>query len=233
MVVSKIGYVQGRNLELAEQREAAGAALPRDGEVRRPASGTTSIRSSSRTSSAARWAGWGWRRSTCCLLHNPEYFLRDAHERSHGTLEKRRVEFYATARAQAFAWLEMQVAAGRIRCYGVSSNTCTSPPDDPEATSLTRCSSWRAKAGGADHHFRVLQLPLNLFESGAALERNSGPGGTQTVLEHAAQEGLAVLVNRPLNAFVDEGMMRLAEVTEPGDEIAVEAQARGGEPPGG
>ena len=32
------------------------------------------------------------------------------------------------------------------------------------------------EAGGAGHHFRVLQLPLNLFEAGAALERNNGPG---------------------------------------------------------
>ena len=29
-----------------------------------------------------------------CLLHNPEYYLLDAHERSHGTLERRRDEFY-------------------------------------------------------------------------------------------------------------------------------------------
>ena len=56
------------------------------------------------------------------LLHNPEYFLKDGHERSHGTLEKRRAEF-ARRLGEAFAWLELQVAERRIRFYGVSSNT--------------------------------------------------------------------------------------------------------------
>jgi hypothetical protein len=34
------------------------------------------------------------------------------------------------------------------------------------------------------------------------------------VLEHAAAEGIAVLANRPLNAMVGEGMLRLAEVAD-------------------
>jgi aryl-alcohol dehydrogenase-like predicted oxidoreductase len=68
------------------------------------------------------------------------------------------------------------------------------------------------QAGGADHRFRVLQLPMNLFESGAALERNNGAGLDQTVLEHAAAHGIGVLVNRPLNAMAGEGMVRLADV---------------------
>ena len=48
-----------------------------------------------------------------CLLHNPEYYLTDAHERSHGTLEKRRQEFDRRIR-DAFVFLEAEVAAGRI-----------------------------------------------------------------------------------------------------------------------
>jgi hypothetical protein len=67
------------------------------------------------------------------------------------------------------------------------------------------------EAGGADHHFRVLQLPMNLFESGAILERNNGPDHRETVLETAAREGIGVLVNRPLNAIVGNGMLRLAD----------------------
>jgi len=79
-------------------------------------------------------------------------------------------------------------------------------------------------AGGSGHHFRVLQLPMNLVESGAALEKNNGPDRTQTVLEHAAGRGVAVLVNRPLNAIVGEGMLRLASVPAGAQEIEVEAQ---------
>jgi aryl-alcohol dehydrogenase-like predicted oxidoreductase len=67
-----------------------------------------------------------------------------------------------------------------------------------------------ARAGaGADHRFRVLQLPLNLLESGAVRRRNQG---SRTVLEATAAEGVAVLVNRPLNALSPSGLLRLADV---------------------
>ncbi len=67
------------------------------------------------------------------------------------------------------------MAAGRIAWYGVSSNTAGSRPDDPEATSLSRMLEAAAAAGGPGHHFRVLQVPLNLFESGAVRQPNTGP----------------------------------------------------------
>jgi hypothetical protein len=53
---------------------------------------------------------------------------------------------------------------------------------------------------------------MNLFEPGAALEKNNGPGLEQTVLECAAAHGIGVLVNRPLNAMAGDGMVRLADV---------------------
>jgi aryl-alcohol dehydrogenase-like predicted oxidoreductase len=106
------------------------------------------------------------------------------------------------------------VALGTIGVYGVSSNTSVRPAVDPEFTSLTRMLEIAREVGGVKHHFRVLQLPMNLYEGGAALERNNGPDLSRTVLEHAAAEGIAVLVNRPLNAMVGEGMQRLADVAE-------------------
>jgi hypothetical protein len=58
---------------------------------------------------------------------------------------------------------------------------------------------------------------MNLFEAGAALLPNTGPKGEQTVLDLAQKEGVAVLVNRPLNAIPKgpEGnrpMVRLADL---------------------
>ena len=48
---------------------------------------------------------------------------------------------------QAFTFFESQVAAGRIRYYGVSSNTVTADPSDAEATSLSRmCDAARVAA---------------------------------------------------------------------------------------
>jgi aryl-alcohol dehydrogenase-like predicted oxidoreductase len=124
-------------------------------------------------------------------------------------MESARNEFYRRLR-EAFRFFEGQVAAGTIRWYGVSSNTAVSPVADPETTSLTRMLSAAREAGGAAHHFRILQLPMNLFEAGALLEQNTGPDNRQTALEAASDVGIAVLVNRPLNAIVGNGMIRLA-----------------------
>src|SRR6185369_11357676 len=212
VVVSKIGYVQGANLEVAQSREQEGRPFPEmveymDGvwHCLHPEFLADQLpRSLARLQLEAL---------DVCLLHNPEYYLSDAHERSHGTLEKRREEFYRRL-GEAFAFLEGAAAAGRIRWYGASSNTCTRPAHDPEATSLTRMLETARQAGGKDHRFRVLQLPMNLFESGAALEPNNGAALDQTVLEYAAAQGIGVLVNRPLNAMAGEGMVRLADVPE-------------------
>jgi len=222
VVVSKIGYVQGASLELAQRRETEGRPFP---EMVKYGEGVWHCmhpefladqlpRSLARLQLEALDVG---------LLHNPEYYLSDAHERSEGKLERRREEFYRRLQA-AFAWLEGEVSAGRLRAYGVSSNTCTRPADDPEFTSLTRMLAAAEAAGGKGHHFRVLQLPMNLVESGAALEKNNGPGLERTVLEHAAEHGVGVLVNRPLNAMAGEGMLRLASVSAGAQEIEIEAQ---------
>ncbi len=222
VVVSKIGYVQGANLELARRSEKEGRPFP---EMVKYGEGVwhcihPEFLADQLPRSLARLQ---LDTLDVCLLHNPEYYLSDAHERSEGKLERRREEFHRRVQA-AFAWLEGEVAAGRLRAYGVSSNTCTRPADDAEFTSLTRMLAAAEAAGGTGHHFRVLQLPMNLVESGAALEENNGAGGDRTVLEHASERGVAVLVNRPLNAIVDEGMLRLATVSAGAQEIELEAQ---------
>jgi aryl-alcohol dehydrogenase-like predicted oxidoreductase len=160
-----------------------------------------------------------------CLLHNPEYFLSDAKKRRRGSLEAVRDKFYQRLR-EAFAFFETQVASGMIRWYGVSSNTAVSPVADPEATSLTRMLAAAREAGGPGHHFRVLQLPMNLFEAGGVLECNNGPGNRQTVLEAAVKAGVGVLVNRPLNAILGNGMVRLADFDGGGEAIDLDAQLK-------
>ena len=208
VVVSKIGYVQGSNLELAEEREAEGRPFP---EMVKYGEGVWHCIHPEFLEDQLRRCQdrLGLATLDVCLLHNPEYFLKDAHERSYLTLAKRRDEFYQRLGA-AFAYLESQVKSGALGFYGVSSNSCTAPADDPEATSLARMLAVAGQAAGSDHHFRVFQLPMNLLEAGAVLERNNGADLDQTVLDVAIAEGLGVLVNRPLNAFKDDGLLRLA-----------------------
>ncbi len=215
VVVSKIGYVQGQNLKLAETREKSGRPYP---DMVKYGEGIwhclhPEFLADQLTLSLDRL---GLATLDVCLLHNPEYFLSEAAHRKARDLVALREAFYDRL-LRAFVYFEEQVAAGRLQYYGVSSNTVTSPADHPEATSLSRMlDAARAAAREAHqstHHFRWLQCPMNLFESGALLMANTGAGGGQTVLDLARQEGVAVLVNRPLNAMPAQrgGILRLAD----------------------
>lgn len=219
IVVSKIGYVQGNNLTRAEAREQAGKPFP---EMVKYGEGIwhclhPSFLEEQLILSLDRL---GLETLDICLLHNPEYFLSDAKNRNLSIdpirLEDLRQEFYRRLQ-QAFSYLETQIAAGRLQYYGVSSNTCTAKPDNPEATSLSRmlnAAEAAAKhAGIPHHHFRILQLPMNVFESGPLFTPNTGPEQAQTVLAFAQEAKIAVLVNRPLNAIPGKGggMIRLAD----------------------
>ena len=216
IVVSKIGYVQGKNLQHAKSREQTGRAYPdmvKYGEdiwhCLHP-----EFLEDQLTGSLDRL---GLATLDACLLHNPEYFLSDAKQRKlivdASTMDELRTEFYRRLE-QAFVYFEEQIDSGRIQYYGVSSNTSTAQPDNPEATSLSRmleAAQRAAQQTGKSHHgFQVLQLPMNLFESGALLTPNTGQ--ENTVLEFAREHRVAVLVNRPLNAIPAErrGMIRLA-----------------------
>ena len=77
-------------------------------------------------------------------------------------------------------------------------------------------------------HFAVLQCPMNLYEAGALVTPNTGVGQQETVLEVAQREGIAVLVNRPLNAMPTKksGVLRLADFPLEGDPVDVDRQCR-------
>jgi aryl-alcohol dehydrogenase-like predicted oxidoreductase len=213
VVVSKIGYVQGGNLTLAQEREAAGRPFPEM--VHYQEGCWHCIHPDFLEDQFARsLERLGLDTLDVCLLHNPEYFLSDAAHRGEENLAGIRDEFYRRLTA-AFHFFETRVAAGTLGWYGVSSNTIAHPADDPEATSLTRMLAAAETAGGAGHHFAIVQLPMNLFEAGGILEANNPADGSielrRTALEVASAAGIGVLVNRPLNAVVGRGMVRLAD----------------------
>ncbi len=222
VVVSKIGYVQGSNLGVAQTREAAGRPFP---EMVKYMEGCWHcIHPDFLDDQLGRSLDrLGLETLDVCLLHNPEYFFADAKHRHAGPLTALRDEFDRRLR-EAFGFFERQVAAGRLRWYGVSSNTAAAAAGNPEATSLSRMLLAAREAGGQESRFRVLQLPMNLFEAGPVFEQNTGADLRATALELAAREGIGVLVNRPLNAIVGERMLRLADVQVEAPEVALEAQ---------
>ena len=85
-----------------------------------------------------------------------------------------------------------------------------------------------ASQGIARHHFAVLQCPMNLYEAGALMTPNTGKDQRETVLEMAQREGIAVLVNRPLNAMPTKksGVIRLADFPIEGDPVDFDQQCR-------
>ena len=206
VVISKGGYIQGANEAIKRQREAEGQPFEEVvdyaeglGHCIHPDFLEDQVGRSRERLGLETIDGY--------LLHNPEYYLGWANKQGldRDSAEK---EYYRRI-GQAFACLEAQVSRGRIRFYGISSNTFPSDAGDPEFTSLQRVLSI-APAIADNHHFKLIQLPFNLFEAGAVLKANQ-PGG-KTVIETARDNELGVLVNRPLNAFTRRRMVRLASI---------------------
>ncbi len=204
IVVTKGGYIQGRNLEMARQRDFPDVVRYGPGiwHCIHPEFLRTQIDGSLDRLRLDELDIY--------LLHNPEYFLEDkAH---HGTITPRDHDEFYERIGTAFSYLEREVKGGRIRWYGVSSNNFGHPSSHAAMTSVARCLE-AAEAIASDHHFRVVQLPLNLFEAGGAKIRNSDG---LSALEFCAREGLGVLANRPLNAFSGGRLIRLADHVRPG-----------------
>ncbi len=208
IVVSKVGYLQGANYALSQQRKDEGRPfqeLVPYGEglehCIHPGFIDDQLTRSLTRLNLETLDGY--------LLHNPEYYLGWA-LKNELSLDRARKEYYRRIRV-AFEHLESEVARGRIRFYGISSNTFPNASDDPEFTSLETV--WDiANTVSADHHFSLIQLPFNLLERGAMLEANQSEG--RSSLGFAAEKGLGVLINRPLNAFAAGRLLRLADLEQ-------------------
>ena len=205
VIVSKAGYLQGSNYTLARQRKAEGRPFPNilhideglDHCIHPEFLADQLTRSLARLNSDYL---------DLFLLHNPEYYLTWA-AKAQFKLPRAQSE-YLTRLQMAFAYLETEVANGRIGSYGISSNTFPARRDNYRFTSLSMILN-----SGDYPHFKAIQLPMNLLETGAATYPNQADG--RTVLQLAHDAGLAVLINRPLNAIRKETVTRLAAVLPP------------------
>ena len=141
------------------------------------------------------------------LLHNPEYFLKYARKNAYDKKESQ--EKYYNRIKSAFEFLEKKVEEGKIRHYGISSNTFPEKSMAFDFTSLEEL-LFIAEKISRYHHFKYIQLPFNLIESGAYFEKNLR-GNTKTVIEYANEHDFKVIINRPLNAITEKGLVRLAD----------------------
>ncbi|MEJ2429327.1 MAG: aldo/keto reductase [Deltaproteobacteria bacterium] len=206
VVVSKVGYLQGQNYQLSQERKKQGIAF---NDLVLYADGLEHcIHPEFINDQLTRSLG-RLKLDTLdfYLLHNPEYYLSWA-GKTGLPLEEARKEYYSRIE-QAFRYLETEVEKGRIKFYGISSNTLPSPASESEFTSLETV--WEiAESISSGHHFRLIQFPMNILETGAVTEKNQATG--QSVLEFARDKKLGTLINRPLNAIGHNKLFRLAEV---------------------
>jgi aryl-alcohol dehydrogenase-like predicted oxidoreductase len=140
------------------------------------------------------------------LLHNPEYFLMHTIETA-DQIEIARKEMDRRI-LEAFIALEEEVQNGRIKGYGISSNSFSKSPDAlhflPYTHLIELAKEAATEVGNSQHSFTTIQLPINLLEKEGL-----------KCAAWAKANGLRVLVNRPLNAFDSEGMHRLASYEAP------------------
>lgn len=213
VVVSKGGYIQGKNFELAKKKKDEGNSYKEVTEYTEnlwhcihPDFLKDQI-----TASLERMK---LETVDVYLLHNPEYFLDSPVARLRNgqanelDLKELRVEYYRRIKS-AFEYLEEEIHEGRIRHYGISSNSFVHNSESQTFTSLQICKEI-ANRVSERNHFSVIQFPLNLYETGAVKEKNQN-GGTQTLLEYASQQNIGTIVNRPLNAILDKRLVRLAD----------------------
>ncbi|MEA2029458.1 MAG: aldo/keto reductase, partial [Campylobacterota bacterium] len=143
----------------------------------------------------------------CYLLHNPEYYLM-THIKSNASDEQinEHQAIMQTRIQKAFAFLEEMVKIGKIKSYGISSNSFAKKPNEYHFLDYTHLVEYAKAIAGEEHHFKVIQLPLNMYEKDGV-----------PCAKWANENGLEVHVNRPLNAFYMGGMLRLASYDKCGE----------------
>ena len=196
IIVTKAGYIQGKNLKTLEELNSQGKALEDLvdlGETLKHSIHPDFLKSQLDQSLKRL------KRDSVeyFLLHNPEYYFQ---------LEGASKDEYYSRLKKAFLYCEEEVARGRIKAYGVSSNNFVLPTVDPQVTDLQTImgiiSDIEAK------NFKMVQFPFNLMEIGA-LEK-LGEYGEESLLEQCSRHGLISVINRPLNAFTQNSLVRLA-----------------------
>jgi aryl-alcohol dehydrogenase-like predicted oxidoreductase len=114
-------------------------------------------------------------------LHNPETQLNYV-----------ACEVFEDRMRRAFALLEEKARAGVIQFYGTATwNGYRQVPDARDAMRLSRLLELAREAGGSDHRFRCIQLPVNMAMPEAFSRRNDElDGQCASVLEVASANSI-------------------------------------------
>jgi len=119
------------------------------------------------------------------LLHNPEYYLMK--EIKKGLSQEKILEHHNI----------MQLR------YGISSNAFSKKRSDLHFLEYKHLLGYANEVSNNNHHLKVIQLPMNMYETNG-----------EEAAKWAYENGLEVHVNRPLNAFNKNKMLRLASYNQ-------------------
>jgi aryl-alcohol dehydrogenase-like predicted oxidoreductase len=205
-IVTKVGVLQGSDLEDAMERERLG----------RPWPGTLKLSSTAWYCIAPEAVLHAVRASEqrlgtmpdAVLLHNPEFILADMLAR-HGPSGIDRDHFYSAVgnALGALSTLSSDGDGRRSLRLGLSANvvgcrySVSGRANDLEAVELPRVLAAASEAGVDDAsigNLNLLQVPLNLLEPDAALGLR---GGSPSPMEAAQALGFKVLAHRPIHAI--------------------------------
>jgi aryl-alcohol dehydrogenase-like predicted oxidoreductase len=122
-------------------------------------------------------------------LHNPETQLRHI---TRGIFDDRL--------RRAFELLENLAAKNQIRFYGAATwDGFRKPAGHAEGLSLGKIVELASQAGGKNHHFRFIQLPVNLaMREAFTLKNEQSPAGMVTTLDAAEWCGITAIASASL-----------------------------------
>ncbi|EMY79802.1 oxidoreductase, aldo/keto reductase family protein [Leptospira weilii serovar Ranarum str. ICFT] len=204
-IVTKAGYIQGRNLQIVSELEKINKEFP---EITYYSEGCyhcihPEFLEDQLERSLKRL---GLETVDLFLLHNPEYFLMDREK--HNVPQEKATEQYYERIKNAFRFLEQKRKEKKILYYGISSNTFPENPEKYTATSLIKilqiAKEIQNELGLEESGFAAVQFPANLLERGFLEPRFQG----KTLVELVHENELLPLVNRPLNAISNTGNIR-------------------------
>jgi aryl-alcohol dehydrogenase-like predicted oxidoreductase len=140
------------------------------------------------------------------LIQNPEHLLRAT---------KSKAQFLSHLK-RAFEHLEVEVARGRIEHYGISSSSFLKKEIASDYLSLSELIEL-AESISKKHHFSVVQIPFNLFETTPLYQQNQDK---MSFFEAAKKYDIGVLTCRPLTSHHRDKVHHF--ITFPGkDEVSV------------
>ncbi|OGI02060.1 MAG: hypothetical protein A2104_02600 [Candidatus Melainabacteria bacterium GWF2_32_7] len=205
VVVTKVGLLQGKNYDLSQERKEENFPFPDVIEIEKgfeycihPEFIEDQVKRSLERLKL--------KTIDVYLIQEPEYYLRWAKNKN---IDKKNAEnkLYAQIK-KTFEYLEKEVQKGRIKHYGISSNTFTKDNDNYDYISLEKIFAI-ANEISPYNHFDVIEFPMNLFEKEAVLKTNQS--NNISLLDLAEKKNLGVLIGRPLNVKFNNKSLKLAK----------------------